>query len=243
MSAMPAAYTAVAEKITDVSAAVKRFRLRLEGGPPVVFKGGQFLMADLTKPDGTPHKRAYSIASPPYEGNPLELVIKYEEKGVASEFFFKELKEGGSFPARVPFGAFVIKDPAPDHVVFVATGTGIAPLRSMIHEMYHAGEGQKRKLWLFLGVRYDNEILYDDEWKALVAKYPGAFTYVPTVSRPKEWQGEVGYVQDKVTKFLPPDVAKACKAYACGGDAMMKALGEALVGLGAEKGQLHYEIW
>jgi NAD(P)H-flavin reductase len=92
-------------------------------------------------------------------------------------------------------------------------------------------------------VRYDNEILYDDEWKALAAKYPSGFTYIPTVSRPKAWTGEQGYVQDKVKKFLPPDAAKACKAYACGGDAMMKALGEALAGLGAEKGQLHYEIW
>ena len=236
---MPESYTAVAERIVEVSERVRRFFLRLDGGKPLVFKPGQFLMADLKKPDGSPHKRAYSIASPPHDSTPLELVIKHEEKGVASEFFFA-MKPGESFPARAPFGAFVMKEPLPDHLAFVATGTGIAPLRSMIHDLYHRGEGRKRKVWLFLGVRYETEILYEDEWKALAAANPG-FTYVPTISRPKNWSGEVGYVQAKVKDRLP--FHAGLKAYACGGDAMMKELGAALVEKGYPKDTLHFEVW
>ncbi|MEK7766233.1 MAG: phenol hydroxylase, partial [bacterium] len=126
------------------------------------------------------------------------------------------------FAARGPFGAFVIKDPAPPELVFVATGTGIAPLRSMILDLYERGEGQQRKLWLFLGIRYETEILYEDEFRALAAKHD--FTFIPTISRPrsKDWTGEVGYVQDKIGKFLP--AGGAGEAFACGGDEMIKAL-------------------
>ena len=237
---MPESYTAVATKIEDVSPWIRRLFLHMDGAKPLAFKAGQFVMADLAKPDGTPHKRAYSIASAPHAGDPLELVIKFEEGGVASNYFFKILKEGGSFPARAPFGAFVIKEPEPETLVFVATGTGIAPLRSMIHDLYHRGVAQSRKVWLFLGIRYENEILYDDEWRALAAAHPG-FTYVPTISKPKAWAGEVGYVQEKVRKLMP--YIPGAKAYACGGDAMMKELGAALVEKGYPKEMLHYEIW
>lgn len=236
---MPEAYDAVAEKIIEVSPTVRRYFLRLEGGKPVDFKPGQFLMADLVKPDGTPHKRAYSIASAPHEKPLTELVIKYEEKGIASEYFFNELKQGGRFKARAPFGAFIMKEPPPHDLMFIATGTGIAPLRSMIHSLYHSGEGQKRKLWLFLGIRYESEILYDDEWKALAAQHD--FTYIPTISRPKTWSGETGYVQDKITKHMP--LIEGAKAYACGGDDMMKGVQAALTAKGYSKETLHYEIW
>ncbi len=237
---MPESYQAVAVKIEEVSERVRRLHLHMEG-KPLTFKPGQFVMADLTKPDGTPHKRAYSIASAPHMGDPLELVVKYEEGGVASEFFFKVLKEGGSFPARAPFGAFVIKEPVPESLAFVGTGTGVAPLRSMIHALYHDGLGPTRKVWLFLGVRYETEILYDAEWKKLAAEHPG-FTYIPTISRPQpDWKGEKGYVQEKVKAFLP--FIPGMKAYACGGDAMMKDLGAALVEKGHPKEMLHYEIW
>lgn len=240
MPAMPENYQAVAVRIQEVSPAIRRFFFRMDGAKPLAFKPGQFVMADLAKPDGTPHKRAYSIASAPHASDPLELVIKYEEKGIASEYFFNVLKEGGSFPARAPFGAFVMKEPLPEHLAFVATGTGIAPLRSMIHDLYHRGEGQRRKIWLFLGIRYETEILYDDEWKKLAAEQPG-FTYIPTISRPKSWSGEVGYVQAKVAERLP--YVAGLKAYACGGDAMMKELGAALVAKGYPKETLHYEVW
>ncbi len=236
---MPEAYQAVAQRILEVSPTVRRYFLKLEGGKPVAFKAGQFLMADLVKADGTPHKRAYSIASPPHECDPLELVIKYEEGGVASEYFFKQLKEGGRFAARAPFGAFVLKEPCPQHLIFIATGTGIAPLRSMIHDLYKRGEAQTRKLWLFLGIRYETEILYDDEWKALAAQH--AFTYIPTISRPKSWSGETGYVQDKIRKHLP--FLEGAKAYACGGDDMMKAVQAAMTEKGYPKDALQYEIW
>jgi NAD(P)H-flavin reductase len=236
---MPESYNAVAERIIAVSPTTRRFILRMEGPKPLVRKAGQFVMADLPKPDGTVHKRAYSVSSPPHEADPIELVLKTVEGGYASHYFFNVLKEGGSFAARGPFGAFVIKDPAPRELVFVATGTGVAPLRSMIHDLYHRGEGQTRKLWLFLGIRYESEILYEDEFRALAKQHD--FTFIPTISRPKNWSGEVGYVQDKIAKLLPS--GGPGEAYACGGDEMIKALGAALAGKGWSKERLHYEIW
>ena len=236
---MPEKYTAVATKAIEVSPTVRRYFLRLEGPKPLEFKAGQFIMADLTKPGGGKHMRSYSVASPPHQKDPVELIIKYVDNGVASEFFWNSLKEGDSFSSRGPFGAFVMKEPLPGEVMFVATGTGVAPLRSMIHHLYHTGEGQKRKIWLFLGIRYETEILYDDEWKELAAKHN--FVYIPTISRPKNWSGEVGYVQEKVkNKF---DGSRETSVYSCGGDAMVKALKAVLEEKGFKKEQLHYEIW
>jgi len=239
-TAMPDAFKALAERIIAVTPEVRRFQLRLEGAKPLAFKAGQFLMVDLPQPDGSTIHRAYSIASAPDE-KPVELVIEHVEGGRVTGFLFNDVKEGGSFPVRGPFGPFSMKEPVPARVLFAATGTGIAPIRSMIRWLYRAGEGQKRKVTLILGIRYEDQILYDDEWKALAAA--NDFTYIPTISRPRSpaWKGEVGYVQAKAEKYLT-DIS-GLAAYACGSRAMTTDLGSVLAVKGLPKEDTHFEIW
>jgi len=237
---MPETYDAVAAKIIPVTPEVRRFQLSLEGPKPLVFKAGQFLMIDLPQPDGSVVHRAYSIASAPDE-QPVELVVEHVEGGRVTTFLFNEIKEGGRFKARAPFGPFSIREPVPPRVLFAATGTGIAPIRSMIRWLYAKGEGQKRKVTLLLGIRYEDQILYDDEWKALAAA--NDFTYIPTISRPRSpaWKGEVGYVQAKAEKFIKDTDGLA--AYACGSRAMTTDLGAVLTAKGLAKDGLHFEVW
>jgi NAD(P)H-flavin reductase len=238
---MPDTYTAVATKIISVTPEVRRFLLALEGGSPLSFKAGQFLMIDMNGSDGKPLHRAYSIASAPDE-KPLELVIEHVEGGRVTSFLFNDLKEGGKFPVRAPFGPFSIKEPVPARLLFVATGTGIAPIRSMIRSLYRSGEGAKHKVTLILGIRYEDQILYDDEWKALAAA--NDFTYIPTISRPRSpqtWKGEVGYVQAKADKYIADTNGLA--AYACGSRAMTTELGTVLTAKGLAKDGLHFEVW
>jgi CDP-4-dehydro-6-deoxyglucose reductase len=237
---MPDTYKAVAEKIVPLTPDVRRFLLKLEGGKPLAFKAGQFVMIDLAGPDGAAVHRAYSIASAPDE-QPLELVIEHVEGGRVTSFLFNELKEGGSFSVRAPFGPFSMKEPIPPKLLFAATGTGIAPIRSMIRWLYRTGEGQKRKVTLILGIRYEDQILYDDEWKALAAA--NDFIYIPTISRPRSpaWKGEVGYVQAKAEKYVTDTNGLA--AYACGSHAMTTDLGTVLTAKGLAKDGLHFEVW
>ncbi|MEK7476631.1 MAG: FAD-binding oxidoreductase [Candidatus Coatesbacteria bacterium] len=237
---MPDNYTAVATKIIPVTPEVSRFLLKLEGPKPLSFKAGQFLMIDLTQPDGTIVHRAYSVASAPDE-QPVELIVEHVEGGRVTSFLFHELKEGGSFPVRAPFGPFSMREPLPPKLLFVATGTGIAPIRSMIRSLYRSGEGKKHQVTLILGIRYEDQILYDDEWKALAAA--NDFIYIPTISRPRTpaWKGEVGYVQAKAEKYVTDPAGLA--AYACGSRAMTTDLGGVLTAKGLAKDGLHFEVW
>ena len=66
-------------------------------------------------------------------------------------------------------------------LVFVATGTGIAPFRSMIRDLLR--KGFQRNIWLLFGTRYERGIPYDEEGQLLESYYP-QFHYIPTVSRP-----------------------------------------------------------
>lgn len=76
-------------------------------------------------------------------------------------------------------------------IIFTATGTGIAPYRGMLKEMFEGGFSGR--VWLYLGVAYKDVVLYDDEFKALQAKQKNFF-YVTAISR----EGELNPVSDRV---------------------------------------------
>ncbi len=235
---MPAAqfYDAVVENILVQTSTVKTFTFDM--GKPIEFTAGQFVMAHTAR-DGQPVKKPYSIASPPYIKEKIQLCIKKVEGGFMSNYFHN-LKVGDRMKLQGPMGVFKIKEPIQRDLAFVATGTGIAPLRGMILDLYHHKKADHVKVWCFLGVRYDDEVLFWDKFQELEKEYSN-FKFVPTISRPKNWSGEVGYVQEKVKKYLasPKDV----DIYACGLVDMIeqtiKVLGEA----GFPPEQMHYEKW
>ena len=104
-----------------------------------------------------------------------------------------DLKVGDQVKMTGPAGKhFVLpSDYKNRDIVFCATGTGIAPYRGMLAEMFEAGFGGR--VWLYFGAAYNDVILYDNEFKALQAKYKNFF-YVTAVSR----EGEQNPVADKV---------------------------------------------
>lgn len=229
-------YDAVVSDVLVQSSTVKTFTFDM--GKLIEFHAGQFVMAHTTR-DRWPVKKPYSIASPPYIKEKIQLCIKKVEGGFMSNYFH-HLKVGDPMKFQGPMGVFKIKEPIEHDLAFVATGTGIAPLRGMILNLYHQKKVDPTKVWCFLGVRYDDEVLFWDEFQKLEKEHSN-FKFIPTVSRPKQWSGEVGYVQEKVKKYLtsPKDV----DIYACGLVGMIeqtiKVLGEA----GFPPEQMHYEKW
>lgn len=238
MHLMPAVqfYDAIVSDILVQTSTVKTFTFEM--GKPIEFTAGQFVMAHTTK-EGQPFKKPYSIASPPYIKDKIQLCIKKVEGGFMSNYFHN-LKVGDRIKLQGPMGVFKIKEPIQRDLAFVATGTGIAPLRGMILDLYHRKKVDSIKVWCFLGVRYDGEILFQDEFEKLQREHSN-FRFIPTLSRPQNWTGEKGYVQEKVKKYLtsPKDV----DIYACGLVDMIeqtiKVLGEA----GFPPEQMHYEKW
>ncbi len=225
------------EKVFELTPTVRTFRLRFPEGKWAPFKAGQFASLHIPTPEKVLRK-PYSICSAPHETGYIDLCIKHVEGGYATGWFW-ERKVGDEIILTIPYGSFLMKEPFDYDFAFVATGTGLTPLRSMIRTLYHdnllpAG----RQVWLIFGVRHDNEILYDDEWKALASQHR-SFHYIPTVSRPKEWKGEVGYVQEKLKKFMTDPKGK--QIYICGLIPMIEAVQAAAREIGFDPKQIHFE--
>ncbi|MBI2081984.1 MAG: FAD-dependent oxidoreductase [Deltaproteobacteria bacterium] len=236
--------TATLEQVVDLTPTVKHFKIGFPRGNRPTFQAGQFCsihipeICGLDSKTGKPLRRAYSIASPPHEEGFVDLCIKRVEGGPATNWLWQQ-EEGASVLVSIPYGKFLMKEPVNYTPVFVATGTGIAPLRSMLFDLYYKkGLATGQEVWLIFGVRHDDEILYQDEWKKLEKDHK-EFHFIPTVSRPKKWPGEVGYVQDKLKKFITDPMGK--EIYICGLGAMVKAVQETALSIGFKKEQIHFE--
>lgn len=222
------------EKIFSLTTTVKTFRFRFPAGKWVPFKAGQFCMVHVPK-EGKVLKKPYSICSAPFEKGYLDLCVKLVEGGYTTNWFWG-LKEGDEVKMTIPYGGFLIEEPIDYDFVFVATGTGITPLRSMIKTLLH--EGCLRKISLIFGVRHENEILYLEEFSRLQKDHKN-FSFIPTVSRPKAWTGEVGYVQEKLKKFVTDP--KGNRIYVCGLVPMIEAVQQAAHEIGFDKKSVHFE--
>lgn len=225
------------EKVLDLGVQETRhFKLVFPPAAPFDFDSGQFVNALVNSAEqGKLVKRPYSIASPPYEKGSIDLVWKRIEGGFMTNYFWK-LKEGDTLQVQGPLGRFGFKKPLQKHLVFVATGTGIAPFRSMIFQLFK--DGTDRDVWLIFGNRYETDILYDDEWKDLAVKHSN-FHYLPTVSRPKQWTGEREYVQKVLAKqkFPPAET----HVYICGLTNMINEVQKTALETGFPKEQILFE--
>lgn len=142
-------------------------------------------------------KRAYSIVSSPVEDGHLEFYLVLINSGSLTPRLFNLQPGGRLWLSPRIIGSFVLaKVPADTNLVFVATGTGIAPYVSMLRTIL--GPKTRRKIALFHGVRVSQDLGYMKEMLAIQRLCPN-FAYIPTVSRPQSevvpWKGMTGYVQ------------------------------------------------
>ncbi len=232
----PIPIRATVQHIDVLSYNVRSFHFKLIDPPKLEFQAGQFLILNVPH-EGKTVKRAYSVASPPHEPLVIELCVQHIEGGVASTYFW-QLKPGDAVSLSGPHGRFLLNEPVDYDPVFMATGTGVAPLRSMIKHLIRIN--CTRQMWLLFGTRYEHSLLYESEFRTLTQLRPN-FHYVPTVSRPKEWRGEVGHIQQTFQKYIPDFSNK--EMYICGWLEAVKGICHDLEQWGIPKDKLHYEEW
>ncbi|HWE00617.1 MAG TPA: FAD-dependent oxidoreductase [Bryobacteraceae bacterium] len=197
------------------------------------FVPGQFLSL-TAEIGGEAITRAYSIASPP-DGFTFALCANLVADGRFSPWLFS-LPEGGEIDFKGPYGAFILRRPVSDSI-FVATGTGIAPFRSIIHAKLR--EHPSSRFTLIFGVRHHYGLLYHDEWLQSARELPN-FDYRPTLTRPAEdWQGLTGRVQHHVIECLGP--RRDVDIYICGLREMVDDLRAKLKGIGLDRKRIIYE--
>jgi len=244
-------FTARLTRSTALSELTKHLEFEMKNAARFGFVAGQWLSFKTDKPDAEEITRAYSIASPPQDDNRFALCLNRVQDGFMSNFLC-DMQEGDEISCQGPFGDFILRPPIRD-TLFIATGTGIAPLRSMLHWLFGcnsvespscadpASESrhQGRQLWLVFGNRTEKDIYYHDEFLQLAGKHSN-FHYLPTLSRGSEsWRGLRGYVQEHV-----PAIASGrsdMHAYICGLEKMIHANRELLKSLGWDRKSIRYE--
>ena len=150
-----------------------------------------------------------------------------------------DLQEGAEIRGQGPFGNFILRPPLRD-TIFIATGTGIAPYRAMLHWLFaDESRHQNKKFWLLFGSRYETDLYYHNEFQQLATRHVN-FNYLPTLSRGgPEWKGLRGYVQEHVPQIAGKRTDM--HAYICGLDKMVSANRELLKSLGWDRKSILYE--
>jgi len=211
----------------------RRLRFGLPVGQELNFKAGQYVQMFIPYEGGV-RRKAYSIASSPSHRDYFELCVTLVDGGLSSTHLHS-MKPGDSIQGLAPLGNFHIQEVTRD-LVFVATGSGVAPFRAMVNDLLE--RGVTNNMILLYGHRLESDFIYRSEWDDLARRHKN-FRYVFTVSRDRNHVGEHGYVQDKIVPCIPDYLKK--DFYMCGLSNMIMGVNDKLLSLGVPKNQIHFE--
>jgi CDP-4-dehydro-6-deoxyglucose reductase len=185
---------------------------------------GQYV--DIIGPLGL--RRSYSVANHVTD-NILEFHVGEVDGGCLSDYWFGEAKINDLLRLNGPLGTFFLRSIKEQDVVFLATGTGIAPIKAMIESVKLLAFGDRPKsLTVFWGGRTLDDLYFDPSADHELLRY------VPVLSRSAvDWEGQQGYVQDAFLNEHPE--LSNCVVYACGSEKMIRSSFEILVKSGLSK--------
>lgn len=205
------------EKLTDN---VIQIILRLPPNSNFGYNSGQYV--NITKGS---IKRSYSVANSYRESGSLTFLIKKYENGQMSNYWFDDAKENDLLRIEGPIGSFFLRETEVENIIFLATGTGIAPIKAILESVSLCGQKyENKKFWIFNGARYESDLF----WRPNELNAISNLNYIPVLSRASEnWNGEKGYIQEIVLKS-GIDLTNA-QVYACGSNNMIESAKETLV--------------
>jgi CDP-4-dehydro-6-deoxyglucose reductase len=219
--------------LEPLAADVLRVRLRLPPTAALRFEAGQYV--DVQGPDG--QRRSYSIANVDAGQPQIELHIRQVPGGALSEHWFGRAKPNDLLRLHGPLGTFVLRELGGLDLVFLATGTGFAPVQAMLQALPGlAPEAQPRSVTLYWGGRQAADLYLAPECGHT------AWRYVPVLSRAEAgWTGARGHVQ-QVLLAEGRDLAR-CAVYACGSEAMVNDARRALLAAGLPASRFHADAF
>lgn len=184
---------------TQLAHDVWQLELQVPKAKPFDFLPGQYI--DFLLPDGS--RRSFSLAAPPNMDNVLRMQLRKVPGGSFVQYVVDELDDCAVLRIQGPLGGFFMRD-APDRpAVFIAGGTGFAPIRAML--MAELAAGQTKPLYLYWGVRARRD-LYDAELAESWARDYDNVQFTPVLSDPEaddDWAGKTGFVHETVAADFP----------------------------------------
>ncbi|TCW32393.1 CDP-6-deoxy-delta-3,4-glucoseen reductase [Gulbenkiania mobilis] len=201
------------DKVHDVAI----LRLKLPVSERLQFLAGQYI--DILMKDGK--KRSFSIANAPHDDAYLELHIRHQPGGSFSDYVFNQMKEREILRFKGPMGAFFLREDSDKPAIFVASGTGFAPVKGIIEHAIH--QGIDRQLIIYWGARTRADLYMAEMAEGWQASHPN-ITFVPVLSEalPEDvWTGRTGFVHQAVLEDFAD--LSGYQVYACGAPVMVEA--------------------
>ena len=205
------------QKLERLSEDAMLVQLKLPANEKLVFLAGQYI--DFLLKDGS--RRSFSIATPPHAADLIELHVRHVAGGQFTDHVFGKMKERDILRCEGPLGTFFLREDSDKPIVFVASGTGFAPIKAVIEHMFH--KGVARPATLYWGGRRPKDLYMNALAEGWAAEHPG-FTYVPVISEARTedaWQGRTGFVHRAVMQDFPD--LSGYQVYACGVPVMVDA--------------------
>ncbi|HMA31942.1 MAG TPA: CDP-6-deoxy-delta-3,4-glucoseen reductase [Casimicrobiaceae bacterium] len=205
------------ESIDKVAPDVAIVRLKLPTSERLQYLAGQYI--DFLLKDG--HRRSFSLATPPHADELLELHIRHTPGGLFTDPLFTTWKGREILRFEGPLGAFYLREDSDKPVIFIAGGTGFAPIKAIVeHMLYHR---IPREIVLYWGARARRDLYLPDLAGRWQTENPN-FTFIPVLSDPAPddaWPGRTGLVHRAVMDDFQD--LSGYQVYACGAPPMIEA--------------------
>jgi CDP-4-dehydro-6-deoxyglucose reductase, E3 len=198
------------QKMVRLSDDAMALYLKLPANERLQFLPGQYL--EFLLRDGS--RRAFSLAHPPHDDALIELHVRHVPGGQFTDHIFGKMKERDILRFEGPLGTFFLREDSDKPIIFVASGTGFAPVKSILETAF--AKGNTRSMVLYWGGRRPKDLYMN----ALAASWAAAhdnFRYVPVISDAlpeDDWRGRAGFVHRAVMEDFPD--LSGHQVYACG---------------------------
>jgi CDP-4-dehydro-6-deoxyglucose reductase len=210
-------------------------KLKLPEGQRLAFLAGQYI--EILLKDN--QRRSFSLANPPHDDEFLELHVRHVPGGFFTDHVFNKMQERDLLRFRGPLGTFFLREESTRPIIFIAGGTGFAPIKAIIE---HAlAKGIHRPMQLYWGVRARRD-LYQHALAASWAQAHAHIAYTPVLSEPvaeDDWHGRTGWVHEAVAADHA-DLSGA-EVYASGPPLMIEAIKRTLFARGLTAEHLFFD--
>jgi CDP-4-dehydro-6-deoxyglucose reductase, E3 len=191
--------------------------LKLPANERLQFLAGQYI--EFLLKDGS--RRSFSMGNAPHDDELIQLHVRRVAGGEFTDHVFGKMKERDILRFEGPLGTFFLREESVKPIVFVASGTGFAPIKSIIEHAFH--KGVTRPMVLYWGGRRPRDLYMNELPLRWAAEHPG-LRYIPVISEPlpeDQWSGRSGFVHRAVMEDFAD--LSGHQVYACGVPVMVDA--------------------